>query len=490
VANGVIVSSFVGSAALGFPVFCTICPIGITTRGVAHLSSTARITGKFLPILIELWAIPVIAVLASLRERRFWCKKICPVGALLNVAGAFNPFFKPTVNVDKCRIKGCPEDCEDYKLDYCFMCRQIDQKQCEKVCPVDINLTDQESLARCTKCFECYIACDTGALEIKLSGTPDAVPAIGRVFKRKRKREYNPEILAVYSAINLKSGTNLIKLKLNAQELDLKDVSEGDVNCFVLRSIDRAKKLDRYYAEKTTHERIMAKDRMGREYVEIPFASVGYGLRSSSGIKTIDVSDREDFIILSGFRDANKVCPGITDKTLKRWKQTVKEKAANLLIARRLDFPASDLSALAFYSDNPVVGVGMWSIKGLSSEEAMLQTLWFNSTPNLLQVYMLQASEAWRKINDYKLDKLNFLNTEKLSPAQRAELVNLFREIGAAELPSILTQLEQKHPLRLKLDIAILKVLSCDEGEAARILNQLYPLFSEEIKKMKTSEGA
>jgi ferredoxin-type protein NapH len=483
VANGVMVSSLVGSAVFRFPVFCSICPIGISTRGVAHLSSIASITGKFLPILIELWAIPIVAVLTSLREKRFWCKKICPVGALLNVTGAFNPFFKPVMKADKCVMKGCPKDCEDYRLDYCFMCRQMDQKQCEKVCPVDINLTDQESLARCTKCFECYIACERDAIEIKLSGKPDAIPALARLFKRKRKRAYNPEILAIFNAIDQKSGTKLIKLKLNAQEFDLRHVAENNVSGFVVRSIERAKKFDRHYAVKITNERILAKDRMLREDVEIPVSSVGYGLRSSSCIKTIDVSNREDFIILSTFRDVNKVCPGISDKTLKSWKNKVEERTTNFLIARRFVLSASDLSALAFYSDNPIVGVDMWSIKGLSNEEAKLQTLWFNSTPNLLQAYMLRTFDAWMKIHDYPLDEFNFLNTKDLSQIQRRELMNLFREIGAAELPSILTQLEHKHPLRLRLDIAILKILGYGEAEAIIILNQLYPLLVEEIKK-------
>jgi hypothetical protein len=75
------------------------------------------------------------------------------------------------------------------------------------------------------------------------------------------------------------------------------------------------------------------------------------------------------------------------------------------------------------------------------------------------------------------------MNTDELSQTQREELMNLFREMGAAELPSILTQLEYKHPLRLKLDIAILKILGYDETEAIKILNQLYPLLVEEIKK-------
>lgn len=484
VANGVIVSSFVGSAALGFPVFCAICPIGISTRGVSHLSSTASITGKFLPIILELWAIPVVAVLTSLRERRYWCKKLCPVGALLNLAGAFNPFFKPVVNTDKCRLKGCPEDCEDYRLDYCFMCRQIDQKECEKVCPVDINLTDRESLSRCTKCLECYMACDQGAIEIKLSATPDAIPALSRLFKRKRKREYNPEILAIFEEIDSKSENKLTRLELNAQEFNMEHVTQNNVSCFVARTIERAKNLDRYYALKITKERILAKNKMQKEEIEIPASSAGYGLRSSSCIKTIDVTGREDFMILSEFDDAQKICPGITNETLKSWKQKVEERATNFLIPRRFVLSAFDLSAIAFYSDNLIVGVDMWSVKGLSNEEAKLQTLWLNSTPNLLQVYMVQTSDAHMKNHDLKLREFNFLNTKKLSQTQRSELINLFREIGTAELPSILTQLENRYPIRQRLDKAILKILGFDGAEASRVLNQLYPLLAEEFKKL------
>ena len=491
VANGVLVSSLVGSAALKFPVFCAVCPIGISTKGVNHLAALSSVTGKFLPFIIELWAIPVVAVVASLREKRFWCKKLCPVGALLNIAGAFSPLFKPVVRDDKCRMKGCPEDCEDSKLDYCFICRQIDQKQCEKVCPLDINLTEHESLARCTKCLECYMACDSGAIEIKLSGTPDAFPALARLFKRKRKPKgaINPEILAVLNAIEQKSAIKLAKLKLDAQEFDVKCVTQNNVSAFVVRSFERTREpVDKYYALKVTNERIIAKDRMSKDEIEIPVSSISYGLRSSSSIKTLDVSNKEDFIILSKFRDANKVLPEITDKTLESWKHRVEERAANFLIVRTFALPASGLSALAFYSDNPLVGADMWSIKGLSNEEAKLQTLWFNSTPNLLQVYMQRTSDAWIEIHDYTLNNLNFLNMEKLSQTQKTELLTLFRQISAAELPSILAQLENRHPLRMRLDMAILKILDFSEAEAARILNKLFPLLVEEIKKLKVNQ--
>jgi ferredoxin-type protein NapH len=189
VANGVLVSALVGSAIFRFPVFCTICPIGVTTRGMFHLKALTSITGKMMPIIVELSAIPVVAILLSLREKRYWCRKICPVGAILNIAGSFSPLIRPAVKLDKCVMKGCPKTCEDYHLDYCGACRQIDQKRCEKVCPQGINLLDQGSLAKCTKCLECYIQCDHDAISIKSFGTPDAVSSLKRFFKAKLKRK-------------------------------------------------------------------------------------------------------------------------------------------------------------------------------------------------------------------------------------------------------------------------------------------------------------
>jgi ferredoxin-type protein NapH len=189
VANGVLVSALVGSAVFRFPVFCTICPIGIATRGMFHLKALTSVTGRIMPVIVELSAIPVVAILASLREKRYWCRKICPVGASLNIVGSFSPLIKPTVKPDKCVMKVCPKDCEDYKLDYCSAYRQIDQKRCEKVCPQNINLLDRGSLARCTKCLECYIQCEYDSISIRPFGVPDAISSLRRFFKTKLKKQ-------------------------------------------------------------------------------------------------------------------------------------------------------------------------------------------------------------------------------------------------------------------------------------------------------------
>jgi hypothetical protein len=200
-ANGVMASAFVGAAAFRLPVFCVVCPIGIATRGMVHLRSMASITGKYLPVILEFWLVPIAAVLVSLRERRFWCKKLCPVGALLRGAGALSPFIKLRVEDKKCVMKGCPEDCEDYHLDYCGWCRLIDDRKCEKVCPVDINLVDHGSFNRCTKCLECYIACDYNAVKIDLLDKPK-IFRIGGFFRRLRPRSRKDQVTPIANQLD------------------------------------------------------------------------------------------------------------------------------------------------------------------------------------------------------------------------------------------------------------------------------------------------
>jgi Fe-S-cluster-containing hydrogenase component 2 len=120
-----------------------------------------------------------------------------PLGALLNSLGALNPFIKPKVKEEKCVrgercMKACPDECEEYHIDYCKICR-YECRKCEKVCPVDINLVDHGSLHKCTKCMECYIACDWNAIRVDLLGKPD-VFRIGGFFKRLSVRRQKDRV--------------------------------------------------------------------------------------------------------------------------------------------------------------------------------------------------------------------------------------------------------------------------------------------------------
>lgn len=77
----IVLCGALGSAAIfGFPVFCLVCPIGIT---FAIMVGVARLVGFNEPSMsLVFFAIVLVFELIFLRK---WCSKICPVGALLSL---------------------------------------------------------------------------------------------------------------------------------------------------------------------------------------------------------------------------------------------------------------------------------------------------------------------------------------------------------------------------------------------------------------------
>lgn len=81
----------------------------------------------------------IFLVVISFFIRNFWCRYLCPYGAMLGLF-ALAPFTAV--------IKRKPESC-------------IDCKRCEKVCPASIKITGKKSLKtpECVGCTECIAAC-------------------------------------------------------------------------------------------------------------------------------------------------------------------------------------------------------------------------------------------------------------------------------------------------------------------------------------------
>lgn len=96
------------------------------------------------------WTIGIMGflVLGSLVVQNFWCRYLCPYGALLSVVGFFSP---ATLNVNRDEAA-----CDDCGL-------------CTKACPsyVDIQSTGEVTALECTRCSQCIQACPQGALEFR-----------------------------------------------------------------------------------------------------------------------------------------------------------------------------------------------------------------------------------------------------------------------------------------------------------------------------------
>ena len=135
------------SAVFGFPVFCLICPVGLTFALTVALWRLFEFNETN-------WAILWFAgfLVLELLVLRRWCSRFCPLGALWTLASRLNRFFRPKAREDLCTrmTHGVP----------CTICRDV--------CPQGIDpasvANDPMLLARCTKCGACAAACPTGAV--------------------------------------------------------------------------------------------------------------------------------------------------------------------------------------------------------------------------------------------------------------------------------------------------------------------------------------
>ena len=141
--------SLLSAAVFGFPVFCLICPVGLS---VATFIALWRLL-QFSEATLSLVVFPVILV-AEIVLLRKWCHRFCPLGALLGLMARLNRTFRPTVAAESC-----------------LHCSGASCSRCADVCPEGIDLHHPEasvSLAECTKCGECRDACPAHAISFPL----------------------------------------------------------------------------------------------------------------------------------------------------------------------------------------------------------------------------------------------------------------------------------------------------------------------------------
>ena len=139
--------SLLSAAIFGFPVFCLICPVGLSFALIfilIALFGNGDVT----------WSVIVIPVLIILEVVVFrkWCSHICPISAFMSIVGRLNHTFRPKVKTEKCAEKNG------------HVCGK-----CSQVCEVGIDPRHLErgaAMYECTKCRECVISCPAHAISM------------------------------------------------------------------------------------------------------------------------------------------------------------------------------------------------------------------------------------------------------------------------------------------------------------------------------------
>ena len=143
--HAVLAGTLASAAVFGFPVFCLVCPVGLTFAtliGLWHLF-------QFNEPSWALVAFPIVLVL-ELTVLRKWCSKICPISALTSLIANANRTLRPRVDQSKC-LRGEGIDCHS----------------CVDACPEKLD-PHSGHIPECSKCGACIEACPAKAIKIKL----------------------------------------------------------------------------------------------------------------------------------------------------------------------------------------------------------------------------------------------------------------------------------------------------------------------------------
>ena len=148
---GVLLGALASAAIFGFPVFCLICPVGLTFATVLLVMRLFAFGDATWTVV----AFPAIIALEILLLPK-WCQRFCPLGALLSLFSGLNRTFRPQVDAEKCLREGRGKACN----------------LCEQACPEGINLHDvaagETTLNDCSKCRACADVCPERAITFPL----------------------------------------------------------------------------------------------------------------------------------------------------------------------------------------------------------------------------------------------------------------------------------------------------------------------------------
>lgn len=142
--HAVLGSALLSAGLFGFPVFCLVCPVGLTFATIVALWYFFSAGEATIGVLL----FPIIIAVELIFFRR-WCKALCPLAALLSLVARIGPqAVRPRVSAA------------------CLRTRGVDCRRCVEACPEGLD-PHSALLTECTRCGDCTAVCPAHAISMK-----------------------------------------------------------------------------------------------------------------------------------------------------------------------------------------------------------------------------------------------------------------------------------------------------------------------------------
>lgn len=129
---------------MGQPAFCQyICPSGTLFGGIPMLSTHPELRKVIGPLFSLKMGILILTVIGCVLVYRFFCKTICPLGAIYGLLNKIS-LYHLEVNKNKC----------------------VNCGKCAKVCKMDVEPVKHPDSAECIRCGACAAVCPEKAIHI------------------------------------------------------------------------------------------------------------------------------------------------------------------------------------------------------------------------------------------------------------------------------------------------------------------------------------
>ncbi|WP_242978896.1 4Fe-4S binding protein [Dorea sp. Marseille-P4042] len=137
--------TMVNELGMSSPAFCEyICPAGTLEGGIPLLSTHPELRATLGALFSVKACILIITLIGCLSVCRFFCKVMCPLGAIY---GLLN---KVSIYHMECNKKTC-----------------VSCGKCHNICPMDVDPVKNSKSAECIRCGKCVASCPKESLALK-----------------------------------------------------------------------------------------------------------------------------------------------------------------------------------------------------------------------------------------------------------------------------------------------------------------------------------